>query len=242
MKKSLADKILADVREAYDAIAPSFASTRQEPWGELERARDFVKNGSAVLDIGCANGRAYQLFSGLAIEYEGVDVSVSLLAEARRAIKDQLAVFRTGSMLSLPCDDGRFDVVLAIAVLHHIPSRAYRLQALKEAARVLQPGGTLFMANWALWKLDRHFRWLLLSVKDKLLGAGLDWKDLYVPWKRAQAKPVMRYYHAFTRGELARLCRAAGLEVVEQYYSKDGQRVPFWLAGNLVTICKKPLK
>ncbi len=124
MDKALADKILTDVNRTYDAIAPAFAATRQEPWGELERVRDFVKNGSAVLDVGCGNGRAYQLFSGLAIEYEGVDVSEALLAEARRAIRDQLAVFRHGSMLSLPGDDGRFDLVLAIAVLHHVPSRA----------------------------------------------------------------------------------------------------------------------
>ena len=52
----------------------------------------------------------------------------------------------------------------------------------------------------------------------------------------------MRYYHAFTRRSLARLCRTAGFEMVDNYYVAKGVRVPWWKGDNIVTICRKPVR
>ncbi len=228
------------MRDCYDAIAPEFSASRERLWPELARFREFVKNGDRVLDAGCGNGRAYQALAGLAIEYVGVDASERLLGEARRRVMDQLAEFRSGSVTSLPFGDREFDAALAAAVLHHVPSAAYRAKAFQEFYRVLKPGGTLYLTNWGMWR-PRYWRIHLRALADVLLRrGGLDPFDLLLPWK-ASAVPVERYCHAFRRGEIARLCRAAGFELLENRYWADGVAVPAWRGKNLVTICRRPI-
>jgi ubiquinone/menaquinone biosynthesis C-methylase UbiE len=239
MREETAKRILDKVRGDYDAIAADFSATRNRLWPEMERFREFIKTGDRVLDIGCGNGRAYQLFTGLAIEYEGLDVSEKLLSLARASVRDMLANFRVGSMLSLPYDNGEFDAALAVAVLHHVPSARYRLQALREAGRVIKPGGWLLMVNWNLWK-PRYLRDLARATLKKLSGASdLDFRDALVPWNAGRSS-IQRYCRAFTGRELRGLCRQAGLEVIEQYYTSDGKKAGWWRGGeNILTICRK---
>ncbi|HTM68144.1 MAG TPA: class I SAM-dependent methyltransferase [Candidatus Binatia bacterium] len=239
MKKETADRLLAKVRDDYDDIADAFSATRTDLWPEMERFRSFVKSGDRVLDIGCGNGRAYQLFAGQAIEYEGLDVSARLVTLARERVRDMLATFRVGSVLALPYETEEFDVAICVAVLHHVPSREYRLQALKEAFRVLNQGGILLMTNWDRWK-PRYWKEHLAALAAKASGRSpYDLKDIFIRWDRG-GKRVDRYYHAFTRRELADLCRQAGFIVEENYYVAKGKRVPWWRGDNLVTVCKKP--
>jgi hypothetical protein len=68
---------------------------------------------------------------------------------------------------------------------------------------------------------------------------GLDFRDILVPWKKGEKK-ADRYYHAFTKGELRRLCQQAGLEVMDQYYVKEGVPTSWFRGHNLVTICRRP--
>ena len=245
MREETAKKILDKVRDDYDSIAADFSDTRTRLWPEMERFREFVRSGHRVLDVGCGNGRAYQLFAGLAIEYEGIDVSRNLIAEARRLHRDLLADFRVGSVLALPYEAGTFDAVLAVAMLFYVPSEKYRLQALREMWRVLKPGGHLLMTNWCLWNPDhfrRNFFGIVRGWLRKLAGrSDLDFRDMEVPWKRGVR--LSRYAHAFTRRELRRLCRSAGFEVVRQRLaSEDAQRSRWWRGtDNIVTICRKKM-
>lgn len=237
MREEVAMKILGDVQSSYDEIAEDFSATRSGSWRETERFRSYVQPGDRLLDIGCGNGRAYQLFRDAAIEYEGVDVSPELINIARRLHPDILATFRVGSMLSLPYEDASFDVTTAVAVLHHIPSARLRRQALAEAYRVLKPGGWLLLTNWDLWQ-PKRLKWLGRNVAAKLLGrSSLDWNDAMIPWKRGVAVPVMRYYHGFTLGELNRLSRIAGFEIVSNVRSHDCRPGG---DGNFVTVLRKP--
>jgi ubiquinone/menaquinone biosynthesis C-methylase UbiE len=239
MRREIADKLMIKVADDYDVIADAFSSTRVAAWPEMARVREFVKPGNRVLDIGCGNGRAYQLFSGMAIEYEGIDASDALIAHAKKNVSDLLASFRVGSMTALPFAGASFDAVIAIASLHHVPSREYRRTALREMHRVLKPGGTLFMTNWDRWK-PKYAREHLVAALKKIFGLSpYDFGDIFVRWNR-HGENVMRYYHAFTRRGLAASCRDAGFTVVENYHVAKGERVPWWKGDNIVTICRKP--
>lgn len=221
---------MAKVADDYDVIADSFSESRVAVWPEMERIHEFVKAGDRVLDLGCGNGRAYQLFAGKAIEYEGLDVSANLIGHAKNLVTDMLANFRVGSMTQLPYEDGSFDAVLMIASLHHIPSDDYRLQAMREANRVLKPGGVLLMTNWDRWRW-KFWREHLRALWDRVTGRlPYDVGDVLIRWQRG-GKDVMRYYHAFTLRSVAALCKKAGFAVLDNRTLKT---------GNIVTLCKKP--
>ncbi|MGN6149067.1 MAG: class I SAM-dependent methyltransferase, partial [Rhizomicrobium sp.] len=49
----------------------------------------------------------------------------------------------TGDITRLPFADASFDAIISMIVIHNIPSREGRDQALRELARVLKPGGRM---------------------------------------------------------------------------------------------------
>ena len=107
-----------------------------------------------VLDVGCGRGllligAAKRLTkAGKAI---GVDVWRSedlsdngpeaTIANAKAEGVDNRVKIETGDARKLPVADATIDTVLSSLVLHNIPTREDRVQALSEIARVLKPGG-----------------------------------------------------------------------------------------------------
>lgn len=187
-----------------------------------------------MLDVGCGNARAYELFKEKNIHYAGIDVSGGLIKEARKYYKDADVRFEVGSILDLPVPDERYDAVISVAVIHHVPSKAYRKIAMQELVRVTRPGGYVMLTSWNLWQM-RYWKVLL----HQLFGwrNGWDFGDLKITWK----KPYFpRYYHVFRMKEMRQLAEDAGLIIVEQNYVKKGE-ITNWMRGeNLVIICRKP--
>lgn len=238
MKKQQADKILSEMRSGYRAAAIEAAPVHERLYREeLERFVDYVRERESVLDVGCGDGRVFETFKAKGVSYAGVDLSDDVIAKARtrwaKEVAEGRVAFEAGDLLDLPVEDGRFDVVVAAGVLHHVPSAAYRAQAAAELARVVHAGGYALIAVWNLWQ-PRHWGVLLHQMFGK--KNGWDFGDLKITWK----KPVFpRYYHAFRMKELRQLCENAGFDVVEQQYVRKGELVG-WLRGeNLVTIARK---
>ncbi|MEE8471077.1 MAG: class I SAM-dependent methyltransferase [Dehalococcoidia bacterium] len=100
--------------------------------------------GRRILDIGCADGRL-SLVSKEALgaeEIYGLDVSTECLQEAgKRGVK----TFKVDvSRDKFPLETGSFDVVIASEILEHCILPA---NLLKEAYRVLRPGGYLVLST-----------------------------------------------------------------------------------------------
>jgi SAM-dependent methyltransferase len=133
-----------------------------------------------VLDAGCGRGLALigcakKLTAGKAI---GVDLWAAKdlsnnNPEATRAnaaaegVADRIEV-ETGDITKLPFADASFDAVISMTVIHNIPSREGRDQALRELVRVLKPGGRL-----AIFDLLHTSRYT-----EVLQGAGMTVRDL----------------------------------------------------------------
>jgi ubiquinone/menaquinone biosynthesis C-methylase UbiE len=97
------------------------------------------RGGLRLLDIGCGTGQSRRLYASHCASYLGLDLSLEALRAARRTIPD-VAWVRADARI-LPFASASFDVVAFSSVLHHIPD--YTL-ALREAHRVLRPGGWAF--------------------------------------------------------------------------------------------------
>ena len=61
MFEKYSDKIRGAVRDVYDSISSEFDQTRRRQWAELEDLVDYVDKGDRVLDLGCGNGRLFEL-------------------------------------------------------------------------------------------------------------------------------------------------------------------------------------
>jgi ubiquinone/menaquinone biosynthesis C-methylase UbiE len=101
-----------------------------------------------VLEIGTGTGFFIlnMWLAGLVGEPHACDISSGMLevcAESARRIGCDLGL-RLADAESLPYEDGTFDLVLAHAVLHHLPRPE---NALQELHRVVKPGGALFVAG-----------------------------------------------------------------------------------------------
>jgi SAM-dependent methyltransferase len=108
-------------------------------------------SGLDVLDVGCGDGRWLRWMVELGADSDrvaGVDVSDAGFARAR-AINPRIEL-RKLDHLSLPFEDGRFDLVTQWVCLSSTPTPALRAHTAAEIARVLRPGGWIF---W--WDLPR---------------------------------------------------------------------------------------
>ncbi|SCG44892.1 Methyltransferase domain-containing protein [Micromonospora echinaurantiaca] len=139
------------VQLAYDTVAEDYASylpdTRAEAPLDLAMVDAFAaavaSGGDArVLDAGCGAGRMSRYLAERGCLVEGVDLSSSMVAMARRDHPD--LVFTVGSLTDLPYPDDRFaGVLLWYSTIHTPPAGQARIFA--EAARVLRPGGHLLV-------------------------------------------------------------------------------------------------
>ena len=96
-----------------------------------------VEPGERLLEVGCGEGGNLHHLAGRGARRFGVDFS---LAKARFAQQATAAPCAAADATRLPFRDGVFDAVLIRDLLHHLPDR---LAALREARRVLRPGGRL---------------------------------------------------------------------------------------------------
>jgi SAM-dependent methyltransferase len=122
----------------------------------LERARTQEIVGrhlppppAVVLDVGGAAGVYALWLAERGYEVHLVDPVPLHVEQARRASDASahpLASVTLGDARALAREEASADAVLLLGPLYHLPAREDRLRALREAGRVLRPGGLLFAA------------------------------------------------------------------------------------------------
>jgi len=151
---------------------------------EVERAIDRAlprEPLGRLVDIGTGTGRMIELFGPRAAQATGIDRSSEMLRLARVKLEAAgiASSLRQGDMYALPLADQSADSIIIHQVLHYAHSPAV---AIAEAARVLAPGGTLLVVDFAahereeLRERDAHIR---LGFEDEVMAgwfaaAGLE--------------------------------------------------------------------
>lgn len=107
----------------------------------LDAAR--IRHQVSVLDAGCGAGTFCQLAVQRGADVSGLDAAAALIAIARERVPR--GAFQVGELEDLPYAVGSFGVVCAFNSLQYASDP---LNALREAARVVQRGGTVVMTAW----------------------------------------------------------------------------------------------
>ncbi|MFP4530947.1 MAG: class I SAM-dependent methyltransferase [Halodesulfurarchaeum sp.] len=186
------------IRRVYDRIGSHFSQTRRYPWTDVT---DFLATveGPVGLDVGCGNGRHTEVLADVVDRPIGIDLSRTLLETATYRARDAgfRAAFVQGTATALPVDSSSVDVGLYIAAIHHLRSRAARIESLDELSRVLSPGGTALLSSWC----TTHDRF------DRTTGF-----DTTVDWTLPDGETVARFYHIYDPGEFRADVEASDLE------------------------------
>lgn len=159
MGKAAATRIDPAITAYYDR-APEETRLEQDVFQlEEARTRELIRRfapppPATVIDVGGAAG-AYALWLAAAgYEVHLLDAVPRLVVEAERrsaAAERPLASCRVGDARSLNLPDTIADIVLLLGPMYHLTDAGDRAQSLREAARILKPGGWLFAAAISRW-------------------------------------------------------------------------------------------
>ena len=195
--------------DIYASITAADPATLERLVAALElRAADLLQRGilkdfvseitlpkdAKVLEIGCGTGAVTRFLADLpqVSQALGVDPSPVFIAKARElAGEAQNLTFQEADGRTLPCEDCSFDSVVFHTSLCHIPKPE---EALAEAFRVLNPGGSLAIfdgdyatTSVAIGNFDPlqccadaaidgfvHDRWLVRRLPAMLRASGFE--------------------------------------------------------------------
>lgn len=127
------------------ALEPTEEEIRQQDLkSNAKAAGDLLPKGQSILDIGCGDGKFTRSLTDLFATVTGVDVKEKSISKAKAAAaaEGSRAEFMVADGKALPFDDASMDAVVISNSLHHIPEPH---KGLAEAARVLKPGGILYV-------------------------------------------------------------------------------------------------
>jgi ubiquinone/menaquinone biosynthesis C-methylase UbiE len=149
----------AMVRGQYDGVAGAFTAVTGLVTGHDVLAGKLIRAGAfdvsachSLLDAGCGNGR-YSIHllrtAPPGAQLAAFDLSVNMLARARKRLESDRACFVSADVTRLPYSDGSFDAAVCGWVIEHLPDPR---PALREFHRVLRPGGKfLVMCTEDTW-------------------------------------------------------------------------------------------
>ncbi len=127
-----------------------------------------VENGiEQVIDLGCGDGSSIDYFRAKApyVTWFGLDIKESPEISARTRNDVPFYVF---DGINIPFRDGRIDLIYCNQVLEHV---RYPVELLREAFRILRPGGFFIGStshlepyhSYSVWNYTPYGFWLLLQ-------------------------------------------------------------------------------
>ena len=211
-------------------VVTSFFESRSSYWDEMYRRRDLygyihqqrlaiflqwaqelaLPKGSLVLDLGCGAGLATVAFAQQGYVVSAMDTAQGMVEQARQhALEAGVAERVTVSLgdvhrLDFPSD--RFRMVTAMGVIPWLPEPEV---AIREMARVLEPGGYLLTNTDNLWRL--HY---LFNPSKTPFFAPLRWAAGVL--RRSLGRPkgvVLNHLHSLRRAD--QIFQSVGLEKIK---------------------------
>ncbi|HQI46676.1 MAG TPA: class I SAM-dependent methyltransferase [Bacteroidales bacterium] len=151
------------IKEFWDNQAKKFKGSHNASWGdiyaidlEIKNIANYIKKGSSILDVGCANG--YSTFKHLSKHPKsitGVDSSESMIKYAninKKKLKvDDKVKFYVRDIRDLQFKDESFDLTYTTRVLINLENWEQQIIAINECLRVTKKNGMVIFSE-AFWE------------------------------------------------------------------------------------------
>ncbi len=169
-------------------------------------AFDYVVRADRVLDVGCGAGQTCKAFESVA-SYVGIDINQKALITASR-LQNHRCRFIVGEAQALPFQTGAFQFVLMQGLLTVIVDPRLQRLVVQEARRVLEKGGSLYIADFGRTWSSRRYRRRYHEARKQGLPLGT------FPVQTDRSGDVLYHAHHFSFRELCSLLHAGEFRVV----------------------------
>ncbi|NHJ20119.1 MAG: class I SAM-dependent methyltransferase [Candidatus Lokiarchaeota archaeon] len=228
------------MKNSYDFFAVDYHRKRKYHWRDLEEFLDDLKRRNFRfhgfnLDLGCANGRNFNLFLHSDSRLIGIDKSKALLNLARERLKNQNQGLKVNTKFidlilsdinALPLRPFSITNAFSIATFHHLNNEIDRRNVLSQLYSILKKNGFLLLTVWR--RYQKKYRYYFIADKIKRLfiprysrtqeRLGLsNYGDKYIPWTLSSRKATYnRFYHFFSQKEIKTLLKTYKLMIISK--------------------------
>ncbi len=261
----------AEIEAAMARIAPFYELDMGALADDLPLYREYARTaGPAVLEVGVGTGRVAAHLAAAGCRVVGIDASPAMLAQARERFADPAAgVTVVHADIRRPAPHpalaaGAFDLVIVpLAGLCHLLTRGDQLDALRNVARLLRPGGwfvadlpAFVPGDWSPELATPRLQWtrtdprsghtvMKFAASDPAPAIQIQWITYLYDETRSDGvvhRTLARFplRHIF-RFELEGLLETAGLRPERCFASYDLDDLPPHDAGErLIAVARKP--
>lgn len=260
----MSDAAMSDAKTHFSTVELDTWSGQGDLLPEERRLieRTLLRNRS-TLEGGTAGGRILLQMSRLGFtDLAGFDFVPELIERAKRHDTTGRIHFTVQDATRLDYSDAQFDQIVYLqGLINCIDDEAGRLQALREASRILKPGGIILFSGSSFD--DRQRSWKFRPYLAYLRAL----RTLRRSSRPIQALPLLKVAYRFNPGclidrgpyiywyraaEMEQVLREVGFEVADigsaRHVMEDTMQpssatlLPRSLSGFLYVVCRKPLR
>lgn len=127
--------------------------------------RIVAPKGKKIVEVGCGEGYFSRLFAEAGGEVDASDISLELIASAKRKGGERLRYFTTPADKLPFAEAERYDTAVAVLTLQNMESLA---PVMREIARVLKPKGKfVFVLNHPTFRIPKESSWVYDDASKK---------------------------------------------------------------------------